>query len=75
MIDREDISKRSVTVSFTEDEFAKLCACAKYRNVEVAEAVHHYVRDWVDVDYPASQGRRFSRREIYRTDPWEVRAR
>ena len=56
---------RTVAIALTELEFAKLEACAAYRKMSVAEAVQHYLNDWIDTDYPAATGT-FSRRQLYR---------
>lgn len=52
-----------------DDETMKmLAACAEWRNVSVADLVKAYVEDWLDVDYPESQGR-LTRRGIDRDGP------
>jgi hypothetical protein len=60
-----EAGSRTVTISLNEQELAKLGACAKYRQMSVAEVVQHYLNDWIDTDYPASQGT-FNRRQLYR---------
>lgn len=60
-----EAGNRTVTVALTEQETARLGACAKYRQMSVAEVVQHYLNDWIDTDYPASTGR-FSRLQLYR---------
>jgi hypothetical protein len=69
MSDREGVSGRSVTITFSVSDFEKLSACAEYKKVSLVEAVREYVQDWIGVDYPASQGLRYGRREIYRGYP------
>ena len=61
----------SVTITLSEDEFEKLRACSEYRKLNVDEVVRMYIRDWIETDHPASQGR-FGRRQIYRDYPTEM---
>ena len=56
---------RTVKISLTEQELARLDACAKYRQMSVVEVVRHYLNDWIDTDYPAATGT-FNRRQLYR---------
>jgi hypothetical protein len=56
---------RTVAIALTEEELAKLEACAAYRSKSIHEVVRHYLNDWISVDYPASTGT-FSRRQLYR---------
>jgi hypothetical protein len=43
-------------------------ACAAWRNVSVEMLARAYVEDWLDIDYPESQGR-LTRRGIHRDGP------
>ena len=63
---QEDIQK--VEVSFDAETMAMLTACAAWRKVSVSELVRAYAEDWLDIDYPESQGR-FTRRGIHRDGP------
>lgn len=56
---------RTVAIALTEEELAKLEACAAYRSMSVTGVVQHYLNDWIETDYIASTGR-FSRRQLYR---------
>ena len=55
------------TVEFALDRGAleRLVVCAAWRKVSVADLARAYVEDWIDIDYPESQGR-LTRRGIYR---------
>jgi hypothetical protein len=43
-------------------------ACAEWRGISVEELAKAYVEDWLDLDYPESQGR-LTRRSIHRDGP------
>ena len=60
--------QRKVEVTFDDETMKMLEACAAWRNVSVAELVKAYVEDWIDIDFPESQGRR-TRRGIHRDGP------
>ncbi|MBA3449524.1 MAG: ribbon-helix-helix protein, CopG family [Pseudaminobacter sp.] len=57
-----------VEVTLDEEAMKMLTACAAWRKVPVTELVRAYVEDWIDIDYPESQGR-LTRRGIYRDGP------
>ena len=63
---QEDAQK--VEVTFDNETMMMLAACAAWRNVSVSELVRAYSEDWLDIDYPESQGR-FTRRGIHRDGP------
>jgi hypothetical protein len=60
--------EHAVNVTFDKETMDMLDACAKWRNVSVEELVQAYVVDWLDIDYPESQGR-LTRRAIHRDGP------
>jgi hypothetical protein len=60
--------ENKIEVMFDDVGMMRLRACAAWRNVSVEELVRAYVEDWIDVDYPESQGR-LTRRGIYRDGP------
>jgi hypothetical protein len=57
-----------IEIAFDDETMKMLTACAEWRNVSVTELAQAYVEDWLDVDYPESQGR-FTRRGIHRDGP------
>ena len=63
-----DKSGQTVQVTLDNETMKMLEACAHWRNVSVEELVRAYVEDWVDIDYPESQGRQ-TRRGIHRDGP------
>ena len=60
--------ERTVHVSFDQQTMDMLRTCAAWRKVSMEQLVRAYVEDWLDVDYPESQGR-LTRRGTYRDDP------
>lgn len=60
--------KQTVQVTFDKETSDMLEKCAAWRKVSVEELVRAYVEDWLDIDFPESQGRR-TRRGIYRDGP------
>ena len=61
-------AEHKIDVALDEQAMQRLTACAAWRNVSVSELVRLYVEDWIDIDYPESQGRH-TRRGIYRDGP------
>ena len=59
---------QAVQVTFTKETLDMLKACAAWRKVSVEELVRAYAEDWLDVDFPESQGR-LTRRGIHRDGP------
>jgi hypothetical protein len=59
---------RTVQVTFNEETMDMLKACAVWRKVSVEELVRAYVEDWLDIDFPESQGR-LTRRGLHRDGP------
>jgi hypothetical protein len=58
----------SIQVPLDDEAMERLKTCALWRKVSVEELVRAYVEDWIDVDFPASQGRSI-RRGLYRDGP------
>ena len=58
----------TVHVTFSDESMEMLKTCAAWRNVSVEELVRAYAEDWLDIDYPESQGRR-TRRGVHRDGP------
>jgi len=69
--------ERTVHVSFDQQTMDMLRTCAAWRKVSVEQLVRAYVEDWLDLDYPESQGRRLTRRGTDRDGPitWDAQAR
>ena len=59
---------RQLTISLDDETTKMVEACAAWRGVSVERLAHAYILDWLDVDYPETQGR-LTRRGIYRDDP------
>lgn len=59
---------QTVQITFDDEAVKMLEACAAWRNVSVEDLVKAYVEDWIDIDYPESQGR-LTRRDIHRDGP------
>jgi hypothetical protein len=59
---------QTVQVTFTEETIDMLRKCAAWRKVSVEDLVRAYVEDWLDIDFPESQGR-LTRRGIHRDGP------
>jgi hypothetical protein len=57
-----------IEIALDDETMRMLAACAEWRNVSVTELAQAYVEDWLDVDYPESQGRS-TRRGIHRDGP------
>jgi hypothetical protein len=51
-----DDGSHKVEVSLSSESMRMLEACAAWRKVSVGELVRAYVEDWLDIDYPESQG-------------------
>lgn len=60
--------EHAVQVTFSKETMGMLNACAAWRNVSIEELARAYVEDWLDIDFPESQGRR-TRRGIHRDGP------
>ena len=60
--------ERTVHMSFDQQTMGMLRTCAAWRKVSVEQLVRAYVEDWLDLDYPESQGR-LTRRGTYRDGP------
>ncbi len=63
-----DDTKPPLEVHLDETAMRRLEAIAVWRETTVTELVQAYVEDWIDIDYPASQGR-LTRRGLYRDGP------
>lgn len=61
-------SDQKIEVAFSKETMEMLTACAEWRQVSVEKLICAYVEDWLDVDYPESQGR-LTRRGIHRDGP------
>jgi hypothetical protein len=61
-------SDQTVQITFDKETMDMLTACAEWRGISVGELAKAYVEDWLDVDYPESQGR-LTRRGIHRDGP------
>lgn len=59
---------QTVQMTFDRETMDMLAACAKWRGVPIEELAKAYVQDWLDIDFPESQGRH-TRRGIYRDGP------
>ncbi|TPJ70718.1 hypothetical protein [Mesorhizobium sp. B2-6-2] len=59
---------QTVQMTFDRETMDMLAACAKWRGVSIEELAKAYVEDWLDVDFPESQGRH-TRRGIHRDGP------
>jgi hypothetical protein len=59
---------QSVQIIFDKETMGMLTACAEWRGIPVEELAKAYIEDWLDVDYPESQGR-LTRRGIHRDGP------
>ena len=59
--------EEQVTTSFDAETMSRLSSCAAWPE-SVEELVQAYVLDWIDIDYPESQGR-LTRRGIHRDGP------
>jgi hypothetical protein len=57
-----------VQISFDEETMDMLRVCAAWRNLPIDALIKAYVEDWLDIDYPESQGRS-TRRGIHRDGP------
>ena len=61
-------SANSVEVVLDETTMERLEVRALWRSVSVADLARAYIEDWIDIDYPESQGR-LTRRGIHRDGP------
>jgi hypothetical protein len=60
--------EQTVQVTFDRESMVVLAKCAAWRSVSVEDLVRAYVEDWLDIDFPESQGR-LTRRGIHRDGP------
>jgi hypothetical protein len=60
--------EHAVQVTFSKETMSMLRACAEWRKLSVEDLARAYVEDWLDIDFPESQGR-YTRRSIYRDGP------
>ena len=63
-----DNRSQKIEVSLSSENMRMLEHCAAWRKVSVEELVRAYVEDWLDIDYPQSQGRH-TRRGLHRDGP------
>jgi hypothetical protein len=61
-------STYKVELAISEQTMTMLAAVAAWRKVTVNELAAAYIEDWLDIDYPESQGR-LTRRGVYRDGP------
>lgn len=61
-------NEHTVQVTFSQETTDMLKACAAWRKLSVADLVRAYAEDWLDIDFPESQGR-LTRRGIHRDGP------
>lgn len=59
---------RKITIAFDDETMKLVEACAAWRGVSVEELAQAYILDWLDTDFPESQGRQ-TRRGIHRDGP------
>ncbi|MDX8443690.1 hypothetical protein [Mesorhizobium australafricanum] len=59
---------QTVQMTFDPETMNMQVACANWRGVSIEELAKAYVQDWLDVDFPESQGRH-TRRGLHRDGP------
>lgn len=60
--------EHAIKVTFSRETMGMLETCAAWRKLSMEDLVRAYVEDWLDIDFPESQGR-LTRRGIHRDGP------